>query len=83
MKKSAHFDTAKVVTAFFIMLVAFGVFLLFYQNSEGILQSDSFYPFIILSTIGFSLLAGLLYLVNNSQHPRVQKTAAKKHKKRK
>lgn len=82
MKKSSHFDAARAVTSLFIVLVGFGVFLLFYANSESILQ-DSFYSFITLTVIGFSLLIGLLYLVNNSKHPqvRVNKASTKKHKK--
>lgn len=83
MKKSSHFEAARAVTALFIVLVSFGIFMLFYVNSEDLLQGDGFYQFITLAVIGFSLLLGLLYLVNNSKHPsaRVQRASVKKHKK--
>ena len=83
MKNSSHFDTAKAIAALFIVLIGFGVFLLFYTNSDSILQGDSFYSLISLTVIVFSLLIGLMYLVSNSKHPsvRVNKATVKKHKK--
>ncbi len=83
MKNSSHFETAKALAALFIVLIGFGVFLLFYTNSESILQGDSFYSLITLTIIVFSLLIGLLYLVNNSKHPQANaaRTSSKKHKK--
>lgn len=81
MKNSSHFETAKAMTALFIVLIGFGVFMLFYTNSESLLQGDGFYSFITLTVIGFSLLIGLLYLVNNSKHPGVNRVSVKKHKK--
>lgn len=83
MKNSSHFESAKAITALFIVLVGFGVFMLFYNNSDTLLQGDGFYPFITLTVIGFSLLIGLLYLVNNSKRPRVnvQRSSVRKHKK--
>lgn len=83
MKNSSHFDTAKAVATLFIVLIAFGVFLLFYSNRDSILLGDSFYSLITLTVIVFSLLIGLLYLVNNSKHPsvRVNRASVKKNKK--
>jgi predicted Co/Zn/Cd cation transporter (cation efflux family) len=83
MKNSSHFETAKAVVALLIVLIAFGVFMLFNSNSESILEGDSFYSLITLTVIVFSLLIGLFYLVSNSKHPsvRVSKAPAKKHKK--
>lgn len=83
MNKSSHFDTAKAVTSFLIVLTGFGVFLLFNGNSEDIIEGDNLFSFITLTVIVFSLLIGLLYLVSNSKHPgvRVNKATVKKHKK--
>ncbi len=81
MKNSSHFDNAKAIIALFIVLIAVGVFMLFYTNSDSLLQGDGFYSFITLTVIGFSLLIGLLYLVNNSKHPSVNRVSIKKHKK--
>lgn len=88
MKKSLHFDSIKAVIALLILLIGFGVFLLFYTNSESMLEDGRVYPFVILGTICLSLLLGLLYLVNNSKHSHVKvhkavtsKAVAKKRKK--
>lgn len=83
MKKSSHFDIAKAVISLFIILIGFAVFILFYTNSESILEDGGFYQFMTLTVIGFALLLGLLYLVNNSKPAaRLQKAPVKKkHKK--
>lgn len=81
MKNSSHIDTAKAVVAFFIVLVAFGVLMLFYNNSSDIIDGGGYYSFITLTVIAFSLLLGLMYLINNSKHPSIHKASAKKHKK--
>ncbi|MBU4016653.1 hypothetical protein KKF69_04205 [Patescibacteria group bacterium] len=83
MNKSSHLDTAKAITSFFIVLIGFGVFMLFYTNSESLIEGNSFSSFITLTVIVFSLLIGLLYLVSNSKHPRVhtQRASVKKNKK--
>lgn len=83
--KTSHYDAAKAIIAFLIVLLAFGIFLLFYMNSDAIIQSNRFYLFISLATIAMGLLLGLLYLVNNQPHlqkPRVTKSVAKSHKKK-
>lgn len=84
MKKSSHFETAKALTALFIVLIAFGVMMLFYTNMDNIIQGESFVSFITLTAIAFSLLMGLMYLVNNSKHPSLKVnrvSSSKKHKK--
>ncbi len=77
MKKGSSYDNARSIVALFIVLLAFGIFLLFYYNSDAIMESDSFYLFMTLATLGLGLLIGLMYLSSNSSHP---KTAATKHK---
>lgn len=83
MKNSSHFDNAKAVISLLIVLIGLGVLMLFVNNRENIMEGERFYTFVTYSVIGFSLLIGLLYLVSNSKSPsvRVNKTAAKKHKK--
>jgi glucan phosphoethanolaminetransferase (alkaline phosphatase superfamily) len=67
MKKSDAYGSAKTIIALLIVLVAFAVFLLFYYNTDAILQSNKFLPYMTLATVGMGLLLVLLYLVNNPQ----------------
>lgn len=71
MKSSkTHMDIAKAVIALMIVLVAFGIFLIFNSYKDTILSSTSnFQSFMILAVIGAGLLAGLLFLVSKSEHP--------------
>ncbi|OGH06743.1 MAG: hypothetical protein A2171_01775 [Candidatus Levybacteria bacterium RBG_13_35_9] len=59
-----HEKNIKALTALFILLLAFGVFFLFYVYQENILESSSSQIFMVLTAACFSLLAALLFLVN-------------------
>lgn len=66
-----HYDTAKLVIALLIVLIAFGVFLFLNAYSDSIYQEysvNAFYIFATLATVVSGLLIGLLYVVNNSKH---------------
>lgn len=52
-----------------IVLLAFAILILFYNNSEAIMQSNKFYLFMTLVTVGMGLMLGLMFLVSNSKHP--------------
>lgn len=83
MEKGTHYNNAKAVVAFFIIALGFGLFLLFYNYQDSIVQSNSFYPFITLVVIIMGFLLGLLYLVNNQSKPKraVSKIVKKTKKK--
>lgn len=57
-------SNAKLVIALFIVLVAFGVFLLFYVNRDSFVGSENLGSLMTFIVIGMGLLIGLLYLVN-------------------
>ncbi len=80
MKQSDTHTMVKAVSAFLILLVAFGILLLFSTYSDAILQSDSFKPFFVLSAVGFALLLGLMYLINGTRAP--QASSGKKRRSR-
>lgn len=67
MRHGSHHDNAKAVISLFIVLLAFGIFLLFYTNSEEIIRTNKFFSFMTFSTIAMGLMVGLLFLVNNSK----------------
>lgn len=79
-----HHDTAKMVVALLILLVAFGVFLFLNSNSDLIYEGgnyNAFYIFATLATVASGLLIGLLYVVNNSKSS-VKKSPKKSKKSR-
>lgn len=59
-----HEKNIRALTALFILLLAFGVFFLFYAYQENILESSSSQVFMVLIAAFFGLLATLLFLVN-------------------
>lgn len=63
-KVQSNESNAKLVIALFIVLLGFGVFLLFNTNKDAILASDNLGGLITLIVVGMGLLIGLLYLVN-------------------
>jgi len=67
--KGFSFDekSVKAVLALFILLLAFGVFYLFYTYQDNILYSSFFQLFMVLTVVCFGLLVGLLFLVNKPQ----------------
>ncbi len=64
--KSLNFDekSVKAVLALFILLLAFGVFLIFNTYQQNILSSSSLQTFVALVVALFALLVGLLFLIN-------------------
>ena len=62
-----HETNAKAAVALFVLLLAFGVFLLFNAYQDTLVNSSSFQLFMVLTVVGFGLLIGLLYLVANPQ----------------
>lgn len=59
-----HENNAKAVLAFLVLLIAFGVLMLFNTYQQDITSSPSFQFFVVLVVILFSLLIGLLFLIN-------------------
>lgn len=55
---------AKAVIAFLVLLIAFGVFILFNNNQDSLMNSSSLQFFIVLVVVLFALLAALLFLLN-------------------
>ena len=66
-KSQKHEANAKAVIQLLIVILAFGLFLLFYTNKDEILASGSFKSFITLAAIAMGFLIGLLYLLNPSK----------------
>jgi len=57
-------NNVKAVLALFILLLAFGVFLIFNTYQQNILSSSSLQMFVVLAVVLFALLVGLLFLIN-------------------
>lgn len=64
VKHSKHEHTARTIIPLLILLIAFGVFGLFYTYQQSIITSESFNMFMVLSVIGMALLVCLLFLIN-------------------
>ena len=60
----------KAILTLFILLLAFGVLLIFNTYKENILSSSLLQMFVILTVFLFSLLAGLLFLINPQKNRR-------------
>ena len=77
MKKYKHYQdahhTAKNLISLLIVVLAFGMFLVFYNYGDKILLDGNVNLLLTLAVLGAGLLLGLLYLVNQT-HP--QKTVA-------
>lgn len=67
MKKADKETSVKHVLSFLILLVAFGMLIVFSFNSDQILGSSDQNVFIILLAVGLALLLGLLFLVSQSK----------------
>jgi hypothetical protein len=66
-KKSSllgHETNIKAVLSLFVLLIAFGVFLLFNNIQDELVKSPSLQFFLVLVVILSALLIGLLFLVN-------------------
>lgn len=68
--KSSHKTMAstKAIASFFILLVAFGIFLVFQNYQDTLSGSNSLKLFVAMSIIAGGFLLGLLYLVSKSSH---------------
>jgi len=73
--KGHHESNAKAILSLLIVLVAFGIFLLFVNYKDNLIASGSLQPFITMAIIAGGFLVGLLFLVNKPQ----QKHAAVRH----
>ncbi len=65
-KKGFSFDetSVKALLTFFVLLLAFGVFLLFTNYQESLLNSPSLKFLTSLVVVLSALLVGLLFLIN-------------------
>jgi|WetSurMetagenome_2_1015567.scaffolds.fasta_scaffold671070_2 hypothetical protein len=59
-----HEPNIKAIISLFVLLVAFGVFILFYNNQDILLSSPSLKFFLALVVVLAALLIGLLFLIN-------------------
>ena len=62
--KPHHHSNAKAVLGLLIVLLAFGILILFITYKDNIVEANALQPFIVLAAIGLGLLAGLLFLAN-------------------
>ncbi len=65
-----HEKNIKAVLALFILLLAFGVFLIFNTYQQNILSSSSLQTFVALAVVLSALLVGLLFLINPQKSKR-------------
>jgi uncharacterized membrane protein len=61
-----HEKNARAVAALFVILIAFGIYLLFYTYQDQIIVSGSFKLFMSLVIVGMGFLVGLLFLINKN-----------------
>ena len=59
-----HEDNAKAVISLIILLLAFGILLIFYNYKDSIIASGNFQQFVFLAATGMVFLVGLLFLIN-------------------
>lgn len=71
--KKDYTKDAKTGVSLFIVLLAFGVFLLFYVNKDSIIADGNLGQIMSLIVIGMGFLIGLLYLVNVSKSAKKRK----------
>jgi hypothetical protein len=85
IKKGTKHEWARGSVALLIVLIAFGIFLLFYNWQDSIMEANNFYPFVTLTVVGAGFLFGLLYLVNKPEphKAKVSHKASKSSKKSK
>ena len=84
MKKSIQSEghsTAKAITGFLIVVIAFEILSLFTANKDSIIGSNMFSGFVFFTALGMVFLVLLLYLVDKplwNNHKTVHKTSHKK-----
>lgn len=74
IQKSNPHQSAKAGVGMMVVLLAFGLFLLFYNYQDYLMESGQFTFFMVLTTVGLALMLGLVYLVFNQKEPHKAKT---------
>ncbi len=64
VKSYNHETNARAVLSLVILLLAFGILLVFYNNKDDIIANGSYQQFMYLAGIGLIFLVGLLFLIN-------------------
>jgi len=80
IQRGTKHEWAKGIAGLLIVFIAFGIFLLFFNWQDNILQSDNFYPFMTLTIVGAGFLFGLLYLINKPEPKKAKVKAKAVHK---
>lgn len=87
MNKSTHHDTARTVIGFFTVCLMAGIFFVFYNNQDTLIESNQLLIFVTLAIVGAGFLVSLLYLASKpvkSHKAAVHKAVSRKvHKKKK
>lgn len=68
--RQRHESNAKSAIALLIVLLAFGMFVLFYTNKDAIIDSGDLKSVMTVIIMGMGFLIGLLYLVNAKPKPK-------------
>jgi len=63
-----HEPNIKAILSLFVLLIAFGVFLLFYNTKDVLVDSYSLQFFLVLAVVLSGLLISLLFLINPQKH---------------
>lgn len=66
LKNSDNHTIARSVLAFVIVLVAFGILVLFNFNKDTLVDSNNYKPFMFLVVVGMSFMVILLFLASQS-----------------
>jgi len=59
-----HEKNARAVLSLVILLLAFGILIVFYNNKDNIIMGGNFQQFMYLAGLALVFLVALLYLVN-------------------
>jgi len=63
-----HEGNLKAILSLFVLLIAFGVYLLFNNSKDVLLDSSSLQFFLVLAVVLGGLLLSLLFLINPQKH---------------
>lgn len=74
---------AKAIIGFLIVVIVFGILMLFTTYKENLLTSYSLTGFISLTIIGMVLLVALLYLIDRPLWDKQRNISRSSHKKKK
>jgi hypothetical protein len=73
----------KAFASFLILMLALSMLLIFQNNQNTIIENDQFQLYMILATVGASLLLGLLYFVSKPHgSPKSTKSPVKSSRKK-